>query len=114
MKAVGPVREPDWAKLSKEWEISGLRQRDFCELAGVSYTAFMHKRGLLRKAERQAARLFPVLTDRKQASDFIPVSVEPEESERTVPQTATSSSSPDLVVELPFGVVLRFRGVGQR
>ena len=65
------TREPDWDHLSLEWERSGLPQREFCDLAGVSYTAFCHHRSQRRKRERQAARLFPLAAKDEQVGDFI-------------------------------------------
>ena len=107
------ARKPSWARLSSEWEQGGLSQKAFCEKHGVSYTAFCYHRSALRNRERLAAQR-SVRTE--EAAQFIPITVEVEEPS---PQPARSadiaSVSPvppaEVEVELPFGVVLRFRGV---
>lgn len=110
------TRKPSWAQLSSEWERSGLGQKAFCERRGVSYTAFCYHRSALRKRERLAAQR-SVRT--AEAAQFIPVTVEVEEPS---PQPARPADiagvspvpSAEVEVELPFGVVLRFRGVATR
>ena len=104
------TREPDWDHLSLEWERSGLPQREFCDLAGVSYTAFCHHRSQRRKRERQAARLFPLAAKDEQVGDFITVDVESEETGEGDTAASTSQSS-EVELELPFGIVLRIRGM---
>ena len=112
MTKIAPAKEPDWQRLSKEWERSGLSQKQFCEERGVSYISFCYRRGELRKRERQKSRLYPVPTPSKTVGQFIPVSVEIEEP-KTVVRKAAVSPTPEVEVHLPFGVVLRFRGVVQ-
>lgn len=107
------TREPDWDHLSLEWERSGLPQKEFCDLAGVSYTAFCHQRSQRRKRERQAARLFPLAAKDEQVGDFITVDVESEEAGES--DTAASTlRSPEIELELPFGIILRIRGMAQQ
>lgn len=109
MLAVGP--EPDWAQLSKEWEDSGVSQRAFCEQRGLLHSRFCYKRSELLKSGdavcRQNGRL-----SRPSVVDFLPVAVEVEEGRAKTGRS--SSPDPEIEVELPFGVVLRFRGVQQR
>ena len=104
------TREPDWDHLSMEWERSGLPQKEFCDLAGVSYTTFCHQRSQRRKRERQAARLFPLAAKDEQVGDFITVDVESEETGEG-DTAASTSQSPEIELELPFGIVLRIRGM---
>lgn len=101
---------PDWAGLSKEWERSGLSQKAFCKKKRVSYPAFCYHRSAQKKRKRQAARLFPAPTKSghlKPVASFIevekPVAVEA--------GAVADSVTPEIEVELPFGVKLRFRGV---
>jgi len=107
------TRKPSWAQLSSEWERSGLSQKAFCEKRGVSYTAFCYHRSALRKRERLAAQRS---VRNEGGGQFIPVMVEVEEPSPQPSLSAdTASVSPapaaEVEVELPFGVVLRFRGV---
>lgn len=85
---------PDWAALNKQWTRSGLAQKEFCRRQGVSYQAFL-------KARREYIRadMADVGGDESEFAQFIPVNIEP-------PQP-----SPEIVVELPMGVTIRFRGV---
>ena len=112
MTKIVPAKEPDWQRLSKEWECSGLSQKQFCEERGISYISFCYRRGELRKRERQKSRLYPVPAQPRAVGQFIPVSVEPEEP-KTVTRKAAVPPTPEVEVQLPFGVVLRFRGMAQ-
>ena len=109
------TREPDWGHLSWEWERSGLPQKEFCDLAGVSYTAFCHHRSQWRKRERQAARLFPIAAKDDQVGDFITVDVESEEAPKdddsASPTRELQAPTAEVEIELPFGIVLRIRGI---
>ena len=107
------ARKSNWARLSTEWERSGLSQKAFCEKHGVSYTNFCYHRSALRKRERVAARRS---VRAEGAGQFIPVTVEVEESSpqpslSTDKASAAPAPSAEVEVALPFGVVLRFRGV---
>lgn len=105
------TRKPGWAQLSSEWERSGLSQKAFCEKHGVSYTAFCYHRSALRKRERLAAQRS---VRNEGDGQFIPVMVEVEEPSPQPSLSADAASvspSAEVKVELPFGVVLRFRGV---
>lgn len=84
---------PDWAALNEQWTRSGLPQKEFCRRQGVSYPAFL-------KARRRYVHAAPAAGH--QASDFaqfIPVNIEP------------ARPTPEIVVELPMGVTIRFRGM---
>ena len=106
------VAGPDWARLAKEWERSKLTQKEFCERRGISYTAFISWRSLIRKRDREAARLFPKRTD--DSDGFFPITVEVESSSKLGGKKISPKGEPDLEVELPFGVILRFRGLAKR
>jgi hypothetical protein len=85
---------PDWAALNEQWIRSGLRQKEFCRRQGVSYNSFLKERRRFIQAgptEIAAPSSF---------AEFIPVSFDP------APQTL-----PEIVVELPMGVTIRFRGL---
>ena len=115
---LGP--DPDWVQVSREWEESGLKQETFCEERGYSYSRFKLMRGRLnlsrptsnRKMKRPSAPKSEVL-------DFLPVSVAAENPSQaqffnSEMQGKTAPVETELKVELPFGVILRFRGVGQK
>lgn len=83
----------DWMALNDEWTRSGLTQKEFCRDRAVPYYGFVKARkGFLRAAapQRKPAR---------ELAEFIPVSIEP------------PRDVPEIVVELPMGVTIRFRGV---
>ena len=63
-------------------------------------------------SRKQKSRLYPVPAQPRAVGQFIPVSVEPEEP-KTVTRKAAVSPTPEVEVQLPFGVVLRFRGMVQ-
>ena len=107
------VREPDWQKLTLEWEKSGLNQREFCRNRNVSYYAFSYHRGRLLNQGHGVSKQKGGPPKRKVVDaghHFIPVSVETEEPKTVVRKAAVSPMS-EVEVQLPFGVVLRFRGV---
>ena len=85
---------PDWAALNEQWTRSGLAQKEFCRRQGVSYQAFL-------KARREYIRSEAAAVDgvESEFAPFIPVNI------------ATPQPSPEIVVELPMGVTIRFRGV---
>ena len=89
--------ESQWRAILNKYERSGLSQDQFCKREGLPLTTF----GLWRRKLR-AASLAP------QPASFIEVCI-PENVEVTDVQV--SQAKPDLVVELPYGVVLRFHGV---
>ena len=111
MKKLVAAKGPDWPRIFEEWKQSGLSQPKFCEKKGLSYTLFCHRRVELNKRERQAARLYPA---QKKVGQFIPVTVEAKAEEPKTVSREPNSPAPEIVVELPFGVVLRFRGMAQQ
>lgn len=106
------VGEPNWVALSGAWERSRLTQQKFCKSRGVSYRSFCTQRARLKSREKRAVA----------KSAFLPVSVEaeqPAESRCTSVSKLQSSGedsspAPEIEIELPFGVVLRFRGMVQQ
>ena len=103
----------DWTSLSDEWEQSGLSQKKFCERHGISYHIFRRHRGIVRKRESKSVKLH---TDKTNGSSFLPVTVEIDEADTrpihsNVERSVSDAPSAEVEVELPFGVVLRFRGV---
>jgi hypothetical protein len=54
--------------------------------------------------------LFPLAAKDDQVGDFITVDVESEETGESDTE-ATTSQSPEIELELPFGIVLRIRGI---
>lgn len=97
-----------WEVLVEDWSSSGLSQKAFCDQRGVSFSNFMKERSRLIKlgvgppsARVVAAKGSPT----KSFSQFIPVSVE-----SPLPPPA---ATPEIVIELPLGVVIRFRGIRQ-
>lgn len=85
---------PDWEALNEQWTRSGLAQKEFCRRQGVSYQAFL-------KARREYIRAEAAVVGEAESefAQFIPVNIEP------------PKPSPEIVVELPMGVTIRFRGV---
>jgi len=126
MSDLALMTKPDWARLSREWEGSGVCQRTFCEERGVSYYKFRAERGKLKERGLQAVSCRKSLPgaslDRPKSSnalmDFLPVEVEveqaPYESLSNVGSLRSGSIPPEIELKLPFGVVLRFRGVQQQ
>lgn len=85
---------PDWAVLNEQWSRSGLSQKEFCRRHGVSYQSFLKERRNYVQAN--------ATTDKEPSSsftEFIPVNIE------------RSRVTPEIVVELPMGVTIRFRGM---
>jgi len=91
-----------WECLIEDWSKSGLPQEEFCRQRGVSYGNFSKARGRLLKrgfgppASRSGGKK-PI---KAEFAHFIPVSVE----------DSPSVAVPEIVIELPLGVVIRFRG----
>lgn len=114
--------EPNWALLLEEWERSGLSQKKFCEQQGVSYFNFCKRRSRMQAQDRKHTKVHSVQA--AQEVGFIPVTVEMENStpqpfrlstqEGPNAPSAPGNASAEVEVELPFGVVLRFRGVAAR
>jgi len=84
----------DWQSVVERFRGSGLSQKRFCEREGVSLSTFSYwlKKAAGNMAVSSGARFVEL--------DFLPA----------VPATKVDET-PDLVVELPLGVVLRFHGV---
>lgn len=112
---LGP--EPDWEKASRQWEGSGQSQREFCRQRGYSYSRFKVARGKLghckpkgQKARRTQSRSaeVPITQD---VSGFLPLSVE---HPAPAVEKSVGGHEAEIEVELPFGVILRFRGMCPR
>lgn len=87
---------PDWAALNEKWVHSGLSQKEFCRRHDVPYKAFLKQRSNCLRASATA-------TGKPESSfaEFIPVSIEP----------SARATTAEIVVELPMGVTIRFRGM---
>jgi hypothetical protein len=85
---------PDWAALNEQWTRSGLSQKEFCRRQGVPYQAFL-------KARRGYTQVGAATVGQSPSdfAQFIPVNIAP------------ARATPEIVVELPMGVTIRFRGV---
>lgn len=91
-----PRRTQDqWQRLMEQFEASGKTQDQFCRSKGVALATFAMWRRKLK-----ATALAPA---------FVQVHL-PREAEVLRPD---SQEPADLVVELPYGVVLRFRGLAR-
>ncbi len=44
----------NWPELFKQWESSGLPQKEFCRIHALSYANFVHHRVQLKKAQKTA------------------------------------------------------------
>lgn len=89
----------EWRGILQEVENSGLTGAAFCAKNGLSVKSLERWRRKLRDQVLVPAR-------------FVEVELPPSIVSR--PMTPGKNDSPsDLVVELPYGVVLRFRGLGR-
>jgi hypothetical protein len=87
---------PDWAALNEKWINSGLPQKEFCRNHGVPYKAFLKERRHYIQTSASA-----INEPASGFAEFIPVSVE----------APSRAATPEIVVELPMGVTIRFRGM---
>ena len=111
----------EWETLFAQQKESGLTQKQFCEREEISHYAFNSAR---RRASMRARGLTPSSPRRRKEStsatveatrpdgthlncgQFIPVELVSNEGPPV-------SEKPDLTVELPYGITLRFHGLGQ-
>ena len=103
MKNLEPATESGWGRLTEEWERSGLSQKKFCERKGLSYWAFCKQRSRRRRKRDSETRA--------EKPSFLPVSIETEVPDS--PTRVRQAVLQELEVELPFGVVLRFKGLSR-
>jgi len=117
----------EWARLFAQQEESGLTQRVFCERVGLSYHGFRTAKGRYLKEERRIRHFVEntggggIAPARVGTDGFLEVEVLPNQSQQQAlsaaagmtPETAEANSTnqQELEVQLPFGVVLRFRGM---
>jgi len=92
-----------WGPIFKKFEESGLSQRKFCMQERLNFATFTKWLQLRNQLE---------LVSLKQASSsFLPVQLEVSQVATTNESLRASPEEPELVVELPLGVTLRFRGL---
>lgn len=96
---------PNWERVLAKFSRSGLTRKKFCEKEGLSYSGFSSFLSRRKKSQNTPA-----------VSGFVEVALP--ESLAVAPQPDSwvdvepaSPGRDDLVVELPLGVTLRFRGV---
>lgn len=89
--------EEQWRKLFALFEESGLTREAFCKKNELSLATFDNWRRRVRAAAAPAR--------------FVEVRLPQQNAPLQVEEPASLRG--DLVVELPYGVVLRFRGLGQ-
>lgn len=102
----------EWKRIIKRYVESGLTQAKFCSLEGISASGFSSQLSRWRKRGGLPAPVVSSLPKQVQA-EFIPVDVileHPAASAEPRPKSKPGSE-PELIVELPMGVTLRFRGV---
>ena len=96
------MRKPtaDWPAVLEQYQESGLSQKRFCEKKGVSLSSLNY----WLKKKRSGGSPAKAVEAR-----FVELSIAsaPDASVRA------SDNHADLVVELPFGVILRFRGMAR-
>jgi hypothetical protein len=114
-KPIGP--SPDWPTVFKDWEKSGLNQRDFCADQGYSYSRFKNARAKhgYTRSSRNRKKPAPVSASKvsnPQGGGFLAVSIE-KELPKKPKAPARSVEQGEIELKLPFGVVLTFRGVAQ-
>ena len=89
--------ETQWREIFEDYERSCLSQERYCKREGLCRASFANWRRKLR------ANLAPI------SAGFVELCVS-----NPQPMTADNKEQDsDLVVELPYGVVLRFRGIKQ-
>lgn len=94
-----PRRTPDqWQKLMEQFDSSGKTREQFCHSKGIALATFAMWRRKLRATALVAAPPAFVQVELPREAEFI---------------SAESHEPPDLVVELPYGVILRFRGLAR-
>ncbi len=86
--------ETQWKRTFEKYDRSGLTQEQFCEREGLALATFATRRRKLH-----AAKLAPV------PAGFVEVCI-PDQA-----PPAAQDFAGELVVELPYGVILRFRGM---
>ncbi len=97
---------PNWEVLMVDWAQSGIPQKEFCRMRGVSYFTFAKERIRRRKRGDKLPSPPPGPKAKSQPavlSKFVPVEVES--------SAPPAKAEPEIVIELPLGVVIRFRGV---
>ena len=104
----------NWLRIFEEWEQSGLTQPEFCKSRGLSYSLFCSTRSLMRKRERELARLYPEEVRLGDQDEFFAVTVERDPGAPAKPKKMSGNLKLELEVALPYGVVLRFYGLGER
>jgi hypothetical protein len=99
------LSEAQWRRLSTQFEQSGMTRKNFCKQEGVALSTFDL---WLQKIRSTPTKPVPAL------GRFVELCLAPsvalEEAPAPSPRPAVGEG-PELVVELPFGVVLRFRGM---
>lgn len=98
----------DWDTIMRDWANSGVGQEEFCRQIDICYHTFARERVRRRKfgvdlpvpASKAKPRAKKALT-----GEFVPVSIRAETVKPVVEEV------PEIVVELPMGVVIRFRGL---
>jgi hypothetical protein len=103
-----------WKSIFKNFSESGLNRKEFCVRENLSYSAFSSfvtrqkkKKGFLdsRVTSTPKARL-----GRKESTrDFIELDLGSSQ-ERSLPGIQ-QNSQPEVIIELPLGVTLKFRGL---
>jgi hypothetical protein len=85
------VKADEWATLYGEWQKSGETQRVFCKRKGISFSSFKNRHRSMRR------KVNGVGIDRQ----ILPVRV-------IADQAAASEFSPDVFLQFPNGLCLRF------
>ena len=102
--------QDEWDLILAEFSRSGLNRREFCEREGLSYSTF--NSAIARRRGRGGV---PAVSHQS-VGGFVEVEVPNSLTVTSTPEPwpntdAASSSRGELVVELPLGVTLRFKGV---
>lgn len=89
----------NWPALLEEFASSGCSQKEFCSKKGLSLSTFCYWMKKTKKARAEGSETSP---------RFVQLDVVPDLAHRLV-----NGYDGELVVQLPLGVSLRFRGVGR-
>ena len=95
--------ESEWRGLLSSFEQSGMTRDRFCRQESLSLSTFESWRSKMRSTPTSAPKPLP--------ARFVEICLPPAEESATARSASTEAQIPEVVVELPFGVTLRFRGM---
>lgn len=109
MNLTAQKRYREWASQVDDQQSSGLTQREWCRVHGITYEAFKYRKGRL---ETLAAELMNTEATNVEANDItlVPASVSASESLEMV-QTAFSATSHSMRIDLQHATISVTNGI---